>query len=596
MLSYIIFAISQHRKNHNFINVKLFGILILAFLLSFQSVLAQETLDELQSRAKVYKSKGDLNMEAYCYNKLAYLEWDNARNNSAIDYFLQSLDINTRKANKNAIREINSNIGMIYAESGNHQKAVEYLSKALQISVSQKNDQSSVSLYINLSSSLQELGNHQEAIENLKKASELAAGIQDKSLLMNASGMLAQSYEALGNSEETMKYYNLFINLDRQVKMERIKDIQAQTSRQIELVNAERMKAEKELSIKTTELKVTLDSLEYAEEINKHKQTMLELNHLKMQEKDSQLRIERLIRYSLIGLFLLFIFLGLLILRQYHFIRKKNVQLAEKNEKIQRQNQQISDSISYAQTIQQAILPELSTIEEHFENFVLYLPKDVISGDFYWFSHHNTKDGPISIIAAVDCTGHGVPGAFMSLIGSRLISEIIALDHIYSPAEILNALNDRIIEALNQKHTHNRDGMDVSIITVYHHKDKTDKIIFAGSKRPLYYFHNDYGKVDVIEGTSKSIGGKTIEEAGIHYINNTLFTEKGDMVYLTSDGIIDQACKDRKRYGTPRLTAFMEKHGKDSIHSQGDNLLANLKEHMQDAEQRDDILVIGIRL
>ncbi len=274
-------------------------------------------------------------------------------------------------------------------------------------------------------------------------------------------------------------------------------------------------------------------------------------------------------------------------------LRRQRDTLQEQKEQIELQNKLIKDSIRYAQTIQHAFLPPLSLIQKHFDAFLIYLPRDIVSGDFYWFA----QTGPNQFfIAVVDCTGHGVPGAFMSLIASRMISEIILEKNVRSPKDILTQLNEAVIEALNQRTSDNDDGMDVCLVRIDKNpQNKTYTVIFSGAKRPLFFFKRELNKIDYIRGDRKSIGGKRAIRSPIEFTNKTLIFSPGDIIYLTTDGLIDQNNPKRKRFGTPRFVELLNEIKLFDLEKQKEYIEKTLRDYMQDQPQRDDITILGIK-
>ena len=250
---------------------------------------------------------------------------------------------------------------------------------------------------------------------------------------------------------------------------------------------------------------------------------------------------------------------------------KKNIaiesditEIKKANIEISAQNKFIKSSINYAQTIQQAILPIKENIDKHLNNFIIYRPKDVVSGDFYWFTV--VKDIPLlkeveylKFIAAVDCTRHGVPGAFMSMIGSSLLNEIVKQRKIYEPKDILIQLNLGIRKSLKQDITENHDGMDLCLCRIEeephnssnltysplthslltHSKPTHSKVTFVGAKRPLFYYKSQEKELKRIKGSRKSIGGY-YQNNKVEFTNQEIILQKNDIIYLTTDGYIDQ--------------------------------------------------------
>jgi ligand-binding sensor domain-containing protein/serine phosphatase RsbU (regulator of sigma subunit) len=273
------------------------------------------------------------------------------------------------------------------------------------------------------------------------------------------------------------------------------------------------------------------------------------------------------------------------------FELKKEKEVVEHiKSELEEKNKDITDSINYAKRIQEAILPSKESILKVFpEAFILYKPKDIVSGDFYWFTE--TED--FYLVAAIDCTGHGVPGAFMSLIASTLIKEIVNGKKIYVPSEILQELNNSIIETLNQSDSDSstRDGMDMSICCI---DKKKSKLTFAGAARPLYFIR-DKVLVDT-KGQGYPIGGH-YGLMNLTYSDTVMDLQKDDMFYIFSDGYADQFRDgDKKKFTSKRLKALLTEICDDDMKTQGDKLNGAFEDWKGAGSQIDDILVIGIKI
>ncbi|NJL12251.1 MAG: SpoIIE family protein phosphatase [Microscillaceae bacterium] len=259
---------------------------------------------------------------------------------------------------------------------------------------------------------------------------------------------------------------------------------------------------------------------------------------------------------------------------------------------IENKNQLITSSIQYAQNIQSAILPPDSVLEAHFqEHFVVYLPKDIVSGDFYWFSHLQEK----TFIAAVDCTGHGVPGAFMSIIGNTLLNEIVNVQHIYDPGKILENLHLGVRTKLRQAESSNQDGMDIALCVLERSPNdpKKVRVLYAGAKRPLYYYHQQ--ELHEVKGDRKSIGGWQ-QEVYRTFATQELFLPQGDYLYLSTDGLADNPNARRKKFGVKKFRDIILKHIHQPLSEQGAIFEKAIREHQLGAEQRDDITLLGLRI
>ncbi len=278
-------------------------------------------------------------------------------------------------------------------------------------------------------------------------------------------------------------------------------------------------------------------------------------------------------------------------------LRKANHQIEKQNEILELQNQHIKSSIQYAKNIQTASLPSLVKFHKHFDSFLIYKPKDIVSGDFYWLTNlsDNLDDCNRFIITIVDCTGHGVPGAFMSLIGIQLLNEITLEKKNQNPAEIIHLLDQKIISSLSQKTSENNDGMDLAMIWVEIKENNKVKLKFAGAKRPLYAYRSQTNVIETIKGSRRSVGGikKTTQEAAFEL--NTLELNAGDSIYLTSDGITDQPNPQRIRFGSTQWIQLLHQIATEPMELQKTKILDAYYAHTLDTPQRDDITMLGIR-
>jgi len=271
------------------------------------------------------------------------------------------------------------------------------------------------------------------------------------------------------------------------------------------------------------------------------------------------------------------------IMAQRDFIEEKNTALSMMNE-------QMSQSISYASQIQKAILPRIDNMKKNISDiFMINIPKDVVSGDFYWFR----KVDKYLFFAAVDCTGHGVPGAFMSMIGNTLLNEIINEKHTFNTDEILERLHSGITKELRQKETGNMDGMDVALCRIEPQENGQYHVVFSGAKRPLLFLKQ--GKLDELKGDRRHIGGvqQTIFEK---FSVQELLLQKGDCLYLFSDGITDAADRQRLKFGAKRLKNLILENQNKDFELQHSILESTLKEFQGNVPQRDDILFMAVKL
>ncbi|MEQ9353156.1 MAG: SpoIIE family protein phosphatase [Vicingaceae bacterium] len=278
-------------------------------------------------------------------------------------------------------------------------------------------------------------------------------------------------------------------------------------------------------------------------------------------------------------------------------VRQRTVEVVKQKEEIDKQKEQIeeyfvqvTDSIKYAQKIQEAILPPESYVRKLLpDSFILYHPKDIVSGDFYWMGEANNK----VFFAAVDCTGHGVPGAFMSIVGYNQLKQAIITTGGSSPAQILDHLNIGVSETLHQKDANStsKDGMDIAICAL--NKD-TLELEYAGAFNPLYLLRS--GKIIQTKGDKFPIGS-FLDGATPNFTNNKIQLQPGDLIYIFSDGYADQFGGPRgKKFMYKRFRELLLKNSAKDLSDQKDVLKETLFNWMKNEEQVDDILVMGVKV
>ncbi len=530
----------------------------------------------------------------------------------AIEYEEKSMEISKKIANmEDCIAFSLGIIGKCYAAQGKYNKALENMQQTIQIFES-ISDKISLAEYLTESGNVYiSLKNYTEAAKNFQRAIQISIEIGDSNWLKYAHLGLAKTYAALKNFEKAYIH---------QVQYDSLKDIVFNEN------NAKRIEQMQTL---------------YESEKKQAEIEMLKKDKLIKEEEN---RIARLVNYSFLGTFLFISALTFAlyrnnrnkqkanrlltnknneielknaeleqqkeeILTQRDLLENQNVilqtqqkELQERNTEIEKQRNDITASISYAKRIQTAILPEINKIKQFLPaTFVLYKPRDIVSGDFYYFStlqvaetHH--RDGtPLLtekiILAAVDCTGHGVPGAFMSMIGDAMLNQIVNLQKISSPDIILNELHKGIRLMLKQQEGENRDGMDISICTI----DLQAKVMeFAGARNALYLIQNQ--ELKEIKADKFSIGGYQQETERI-FNKSIIPLNVPTTFYLTTDGYKDQfGSEEGKKFSARRFKQLLLQIYDLDVQEQCKILEKTLEEWKGNETQIDDILVIGVSI
>ena len=282
--------------------------------------------------------------------------------------------------------------------------------------------------------------------------------------------------------------------------------------------------------------------------------------------------------------------------KEAEFERLKNIELNKANEIIEQKNKDITDSINYARRIQLGILPSKETLDSAFPNyFVLYQPKDIVSGDFYWgLKSLDRKTGSeLSIIAAIDCTGHGVPGAFMSMLGNTLLNQTIQNPEVVSAADVLNYLNCKLPENLKSvdHEQHIRDGMDMAL-AIFDFKNLS--LQFAGANNPCWLIRDS--EIIIYKGDKQAISASN-DLAKHEFTNNNIELKKNDVVYLFTDGYADQFGGEKeKKFTYKRLRELLLKICTKNCEEQKQILIESFNSWKGNHEQIDDVCIIGIKI
>ncbi|OFX27716.1 MAG: hypothetical protein A2033_02955 [Bacteroidetes bacterium GWA2_31_9] len=266
---------------------------------------------------------------------------------------------------------------------------------------------------------------------------------------------------------------------------------------------------------------------------------------------------------------------------------KENVEAL--NKKLSDAYDQIKDSINYAKIIQEEMLPDLNILQEKgIQHFVIYMPKDIVSGDFYWVKYCNEK----LFLVVADCTGHGVPGALISMSGHNLLNEIINIEKIYNPSEILNNLNNRVRNIFKQGLSKINEGMDIAMCVI---DTKTKTVEYAGANSPVCYITNNSFKKLLPD--KFTIGDDKIENKKSIFKTQVVKFKSGDRFFMFTDGILDQFNNaDKKRITKKGFENHLSSYIDKPFNSIKNDLLEYLKEWQGSNYQTDDILIFGFEI
>ncbi len=497
---------------------------------------------------------GTLNNIGNVYNDMG--DYDNA-----LSYYLKSLyEYEQLEDKSNAFVPL-TNIGNLFFNKGDMDKALEYYNRSLVLEQAANNLSGQGAALHSFGSVFKEMGDYENAISFYERALEMAQEAQDNFLLKTIYESLSETYFVKG--DHFLAYS--FLQLHNVVKDS--------------LFNEESNR-------RVAELESTYE----------FEQQQKEILHLKTDSDLQQLRIKHA-NYIIAGIGVILLIVAVLtffIIKENREIKRTKVLLEKKNEKItdqkmiiEEKNFNITESINYAKHVQQSVLNFSVSSEKKDTSFILFKPKDIVSGDFFWYG----EQGEVDIFVTADCTGHGVAGAFMTVIGVSLLNQIVNQDNVTDPKTILQRLDSKIKEALTQEHTSsNTYSIDLAICVI---NQSRKEVTYSGANRPLYYFGQD--GFNEIKPTKSSIGDSLRDEK--HFENHLITIQKGDRFYMTSDGYADQFGGDRgKKYMTKRLKQLLQDIQPLPLKKQKERLKAEIEDWMKDTEQTDDIIVTGFEV
>lgn len=442
----------------------------------------------------------------------------------------------------------------IYNQKKEYKKALSMYLKSLRISLSINEIPGIVNSYINISDAHKHMGDYKNAHLYIDSAYFVCREFKTHSVFAHVYSCKSDIYEKQGDIKNAFLYYKKSAMAKDSVFSQKNSD----NLNELE-TKYESEKKEKQLSEKNSELKI-----QKAES-----------------EKRQTQRNAFIVGFAIVIILLAFIFRG------YRQKQKANEIIQLQKQLVEEKNKDITDSINYAKKIQEAILPAKELKYKLFpEAFVLFQPRDIVSGDFYWFAEKNGK----KLIAAVDCTGHGVPGAFMSMIGNAFLNEIINENGITNPASILNRLNELVVSSLKQYESENKDGMDISILSF---NEQSSVVEFAGANNPLWHIRNKI--VNETKGDKQPIGA--YGESGILFTNHKIELQRGDALYIFTDGYADQFGGPKgKKFKYKQLEEVIVSMQNEPMQVQEDILIERMNAWRGTLEQVDDILVIGVKV
>jgi len=508
---------------------------------------------------------------------------------SALIYYNKAFIIAEKLNDKFYLAKLYNNIGNVYLEKSEYKAAIAYYDKSIPLRLD-LNDWSGLNItYSNLALIYSDLGKYEQSINLLKKCEEISLREKDKRGLMHTYKYFSTAYSGKKDYKSAFEYFE---------KYSAIRDT---------LINDQSNKL-------ITDLEKKYESEKKDKEIQLLNKTNL-LRDSEIEKQNIDLKRKKIQSYALSGGILFMFVLSLVIFKSYKRKKKDNELILKQKREVEKQNsiietqkfeveeknKEILDSIKYAKRLQEAILPPKRLVKEWLPNsFVLYKPKDIVAGDFYWMESLNNR----TYFAAADCTGHGVPGAMVSVICSNALNKSLIEENIYEPAKILDRTRELVIERFSRSDEDVKDGMDISLCSI---NWDSMELSWAGANNPVWIINPNRSawpdQVTVFIDSKAGAEIKANKQPIGNFLNATPFTnhtfklESGDTVYIFTDGYQDQFGGDKgKKLKASGLKKLLETNYSKSMDEQKEIISETFEKWRGSLEQIDDVCVIGVRI
>lgn len=531
----------------------------------------------------------------------------------AIEYYLKARDINAELGRKVNLANNINNIGVIYTHQNEYKLANEFFKESLKINLQIGNQRSIANNYSNLGDVQQKIGNYEESLKYFHKALEINEKIDNINGRATNYGNIGTTYlnQVLYPNGDTNNISNIlnddlkksilnksYFYLNKAISaLTELDDIHKLSYYHEKLALVCELLGDYQVAYESFKKHKTMQDSIFSSENKKASESIAERD---IQLKDERIKsleaidhINDLYKSILFGSVFFLIILLTTIYFRFREKKKLSEKLTSQNQEIEIQrasleemNEHVFSSIRYASSIQNALLPWENTLINAFkEHFSIYIPKAIVSGDCYWYQNVNG----IKFVAAVDCTGHGVPGSMLAVIANTALDDAVVSKKLTNTSEILQHINKKVTEILHQRDYENtsRDGMEIALLGI--HKEKMQ---FSGAGRPLYIYDKE---LEIIKTDRKGIAG---------YLNNLDYEYKsyecpisdGMVIYLTTDGYADQMNEEGKKFGTKKFHELLKNISTKPLKNQHEILIRELAAHQGNKNQIDDITILGVKL
>jgi len=569
----------------------------------------EKALEFYHESLKLCQQRDDQAGEALSFNNIGLIYYNQGDIEKALEYCQHSLKIRKEIDHKSGVAQTLNNIGVIYDNQGHKDSALIYFHESLNIRQEIGNKKDIAASLQHIGKALCELDSIDKGLSLLKQGIQISQSIDNKLWIAYTADVISSQYLRINQIDSAEYYANLSMEIANKIGYP--SNIERAAHNLFE-VHLKRNEFEKALEMYMLKIKMR-DSInnDQTQKATIRQQTKYEyekqkaiddaehekLITIKQEEKEKQQIITYAISFGLllVVLFLFFVANRLQITKKQKVViekQKKDVEMA--HQKLEEKAQEILDSISYAKRIQSAILPPLKTVKEQLKNsFILYKPKDVVAGDFYWMEsipgQANNKSKVL--FAAADCTGHGVPGAMVSVVCNNALNRSVREQGLVTPGKILDNARKIVVEEFEKSDQEVKDGMDIALCSLQQ-LDTRYQLEYAGANNPLWIIRN--GEIIETKANKQPIGKF---ENPLPYTTHTFELIKGDNIYIFSDGYTDQFGGEKgKKIKANGLRKLLLSIQNKSMDEQKEILDHYFEEWKGNLEQIDDVCIIGVRI
>lgn len=526
----------------------------------------------------------------------------------ALDYWERCIKIRIKINDQRGLAESYSNVGMAYDSRNDYSKALEYLNKSLAIREELGDKLGKATAISNLASVYQHQGKQSKALESWQKCLKIQTELGEIEGELNSINNICVVYRNQGNINEAQLYGEKSLKIAQEIGYPSYIRRAAENLSSIYLYKKDykqalilyklHIKMRDSLDNENTQKAAIQQQAKYEYEKQKaindaeHKKEIAIEQEAK--EKQTILTFATGGGLGLVGVFLLIVFNRLKVTRKQKRIIEVQKQVVEDQKEVvekahtqlEEKNKEITDSIQYAKRIQNAILPPNKVVKEYLtESFILYKPKDIVAGDFYWLEQ---KDNNI-LFAAADCTGHGVPGAMVSVVCNNGLNRSVREYGLTDPGEILNKTREIVVQEFEKSEEEVKDGMDIAICSL-----EGNTLQYAGAHNPLWIIRKGSIEIEEIKANKQPIGQFDNPKP---YTTHTIELNKGDSLYIFSDGYADQFGGEKgKKLKTVNFKKLLLSVQQENMLKQKELIDESFENWKGNLEQLDDVCIIGVRI